>query len=196
MWVEGRGHLPGQLVVVSGPSGSGKSSVLRQALLHPGVNARLSVSATTREPRPGECDGVDYYFLTQNDFREAIGRGEFLEWAEYGPNLYGTPARPVYDALAEGMTVVLEIEVLGALQIRQHAPGALFVFIRTPTFRILEERLRGRGTETEASVLRRLRKARQELAEAHWYDVQIINDEFHRCVAEFVTTLSNVGPGG
>src|SRR3954452_13935296 len=134
MWVQGWGQLPGQLVVVSGPSGCGKSTVIRRALEHPDINVQLSVSATTREPRPGERDGVNYHFMNREQFVAARGRGEFLEWAEYNDQFYGTPARPVYDALASGRSVLLEIEVQGALQIRDSAPSALFVFIRTPRF--------------------------------------------------------------
>ena len=196
MWVEGWGHLPGQLVVVSGPSGSGKSSILRSVLKDPEVNVRLSVSATTREPRPGESPGVDYEFMDPDEFLAARDHGEFLEWAEYNHHHYGTPSTPVYNALAAGLSVLLEIEVNGARQIRQHAPSSLFVFIKTPSFRNLEERLLKRGTETEASTLRRLRKAREELAEAHWYDEILINDDFEACVARFITLLKNYQVGG
>lgn len=196
MWLEGKGRVPGQLVVVSGPSGSGKSTVVRRALGHPGLRAQLSVSATTRAVRSGERDGVDYYFLPPEEFRSAVARGDFLEWAEYNANLYGTPAAPVYRALTEGQSVLLEIEVEGAKQVRDRAPGALFVFIRTPTFRILEERLRGRGTETDEVVFRRLRKGRQELAEAHWYDIQLVNDDLDGCVEQFVDVLRSYGCGG
>ena len=196
MWVEERGELPGHLVVVSGPSGSGKSSVLRQVVRRADLNVSVSVSATTREARLGERHGVDYYFLERVAFQEAVDRGEFLEWAEYNGHFYGTPSRPVHDSLSAGKSVILEIEVQGALQVRHHSPGALFVFVRTPAFNILEARLRGRGTETEASILRRLRKAREELAEAHWYDVQLVNDAFDRCVEEFTAILKSQGCGG
>jgi guanylate kinase len=195
MWVEGWGQLRGQLVVVSGPSGSGKSTVIRRALEHPGINIQLSVSATTREPRPGERDGVNYHFMSREEFEAARRSGEFLEWAEYNDQLYGTPAKPVYEALASGRSVLLEIEVQGALQIRDSAPSGLFVFIKTPTFRELERRLRLRGTEDEPSILRRLRKARAELAEAQWYDVQLINDDLGRCVEEFLVALKSNGCG-
>ena len=104
MWVEGWGHLPGQLVVVSGPSGSGKSSVIRRVLETGRLNLQLSISATTRDPRPGETDGVDYYFMTATSFEDAVGRGEFLEWAEYNGNFYGTPATPVYQ-MSQGREV-------------------------------------------------------------------------------------------
>lgn len=196
MWVEGWGELPGQLVVVSGPSGSGKSSLVREALNRADLNVRLSVSATTRPPRPGEVEGVDYYFTDVDAFRESIARDEFLESAEYNLNLYGTPARPVFEALAGGRSVLLEIEVQGALQVRQKAPSALFVFVRAPTFRDLEVRLRGRGTETDATFFGRLRKARQELAEAHWYDIQIVNDDFETSADAFVEVLKTFGRGG
>jgi guanylate kinase len=196
MWVEGRGQLPGQLVVVSGPSGCGKSTVIRRALDRPELAVRLSVSATTRPARPGEKEGVDYFFLSSAAFQDAIDRGEFLEWAEYNQNRYGTPAGPVYEALAAGQSVLLEIEVQGAKQVRQHAPSALFVFIRTRTFRVLEQRLRARGTETDDVVFRRLRKGREELAEAHWYDHQLCNDDLDDCVETFVQILKENGCGG
>jgi guanylate kinase len=196
MWVEGWGHLPGQLVVVSGPSGCGKSTIIRSALDRPGLAVQLSVSATTRARRPGETQGIHYYFMDVDQFEAMRDRGEFLEWAEYNERYYGTPAIPVYQALSAGRSVLLEIEVNGALQVRRHAPGALFVFIRTPTFRALEERLRARGTEDDATILRRLRKAREELAEAHWYDVQLVNDDFDGCLDQFVQVLKDNGCGG
>lgn len=196
MWVDGLGHLPGQLVVVSGPSGCGKSSVIRSALEGGGLNARLSVSATTRAPRPGELEGVDYEFMSVDAFLAYRDEGRFLEWAEYNGNSYGTPKKTVYETLATGKSVILEIEVHGALLVREQSPTALFVFIKTPTFRVLEERLRHRGTETEAVILRRLRTARKELAEAHWYDHQIVNDDFDACVEQFTRLLSDSGCGG
>jgi len=196
MWVEGWGDLPGQLVVVSGPSGGGKSSVVRAALESRGLNAQLSVSATTRERRAGEEHGVDYHFMTFADFREQQGRQGFLEFAEYNANLYGTPAQPVCQALQAGQSVILEIEVQGALQVRDSAPTAFFLFIKTPSFRTLEARLRGRGTETGPSILQRLKAARAELAEAHWYDHVLVNDDFDRCVHDFIRVLKENGCGG
>jgi len=165
MWVEGWGHLPGQLVVVSGPSGCGKSSLIRRV-------------------------------YETEQFTDSRDRRDLLEHATYNNRFYGTPARPVFQNLKEGHSVLLEIEVEGAKQVREHAPTALYVFIRTPTFRVLEERLRSRGTETEPSIHRRLQAARHELAEAHWYDVQIVNDDFDRCVEEFTTLLKANGCGG
>ncbi len=197
MWVAGRGELKGQLVVVSGPSGCGKTSLIRRALEHPAMKGLvLSVSATTRQPRPGEQDGVHYHFMNPEEFGKARTDKKFLEDAEYNGNCYGTPEKPVFDALAAGKSVLLEIEVAGALQVRSIAPSAFFVFIRTPTFRILEQRLLRRGTETETTIHRRLCKAREELAAAHWYDVQLINDDLDRTVEEFVSALRSNGCGG
>jgi guanylate kinase len=196
MWLAGRGELKGQLVVVSGPSGCGKTTLIHHARQDPALRGlELSVSATTRPQRAGEQDGRDYHFLTRERF-QAVRDVEFLEWAEYNGYYYGTPARPVLDSLAAGRSVLLEIEVQGALQIRATAPSALFVFVRTTTFRVLEERLRRRGTEDDATIHRRLKKAREELAEAHWYDVQLINDDLDRSVGEFVAALRANGSGG
>lgn len=196
MWIEGWGDLPGQLVVVSGPSGSGKSSVIRAALGSGVLNARLSVSATTRERRPGEQDGVDYHFITSDEYTQKRLSGGFLEWAQYGANFYGTPSLPVYQALQAGQSVILEIEVQGALQVRSSAPTAYFLFIKAPSFRALEERLRGRRTEPEEVILQRLRAARAELAEAHWYDHVLVNDDFDRCVGDLIRLLKENGCGG
>lgn len=196
MWVEGRGDLPGQLVVVSGPSGSGKSSLLRSVLSYPSLNTRLSVSATTRPPRPGEVPGLDYHFMTREAFLESKKQGGFLESAEYNDRLYGTPAKPVYEALGQGHSVLLEIEVQGALQVRRQAPSALFVFIKAPSFRELENRLKWRGTETDATLINRLRRAREELAEAHWYDVQLVNDNLGRCAEELIAILKTFRDAG
>jgi guanylate kinase len=196
MWVDGWGDLPGQLFVVSGPSGCGKSSVIRAALESGRLNAGLSVSATTRARRPGETEGVDYHFLTIGEFDRLRADNGFLESAEYNLNRYGTPATPVYEALKEGRSLILEIEVVGALQVRSRAPAAFFLFIKTPSFRTLEARLRARGTETDEAILRRLRKGREELAEAHWYDHVLINDSFDTCVDEFIGVLRSNGCGG
>ena len=196
MWVEGWGELPGQLVVVSGPSGSGKSSVLRAALATGALKARRSVSATTRAPRPGETPGVDYHFMGVEQFEEVKKARGFLESAQYNGNWYGTPAEPVYQALASGQSVVLEIEVQGALQVRRSAPSSFFLFIKAPSFKELERRLRGRGTETEQVLFRRLCRAREELAEADWYDCVLVNDDFDRCVDEFIRVLNENGCGG
>jgi guanylate kinase len=196
MWVEGWGHLPGKLVVLSGPSGSGKSTLLRLALERLDGPVRLSVSATTRSPRPGERDGLDYVFMDRQEFLDAQSRGEFLEHAEYNKNFYGTPSRPAFEAMARGECVVLEIEVKGALQIREKAPSALFVFVDVPRFSVLEDRLRARGTEDEPAIHRRLVRARWERDHAHCYDEYLINDDLDQAVDALVEILRRNRCGG
>ncbi len=193
MWVEGWGALPGRLIVVSGPSGSGKSTLIRRLVERPELRVRLSVSATTRAPRPGEHPGVDYWFLTAEEFHAARERGDFLEWAEYNQHLYGTPRPAVLRELAAGWNVILEIEVQGALQVRQMAPTSFFLFIKAPSFAVLEQRLLARGTEQAADLHRRLVRAREELAQAHWYDVQVINDDIDRAVQQLADIIAHYG---
>lgn len=196
MWIEGWGDLPGHLVVVSGPSGSGKSTLVRRALSQPEVRAVLSVSATTRSPRPGEIDGEDYFFVSKEKFLDLLDRGDLFESAEFSGNLYGTPKGPVFEVLRTGGSVLLEIEVQGALQVRDHVPSALFVFIDAPRFWELETRLRARGTESEAEIHRRLVRARQERDHAHCYDVVLINDDLEQTTERLVNLLVEHGCGG
>jgi guanylate kinase len=196
MWIEGFGRLPGNLIVISGPSGAGKSTIIGRLLEQPGLCLRMSVSATTRAPRAGEIDGTHYFFATRDEFLEDIQRGAFLEYATYNNHLYGTPLRPLYEWMSAGESVILEIEVEGARQVREKAPLALFVFIDVPEFAALEPRLRARGTEDDAAIHRRLVHARRESAERHWYDVRIVNDDPDRAVAELVAVLRNHGCGG
>ena len=175
----------GLVVVVAGPSGVGKGSVhrgVRDAL----PDSALSVSVTTRPPRAGEVDGVDYRFVDREAFQEMIEGHDLLEWAEYAGNLYGTPRTPVVAEVAQGNVVVLDIEVQGAVQIKETLPGALLVFLVPPSFEELERRLRGRGTEDEATIRRRLMVAREEIAEQDAFDVVVVNDDLDRCVAEVV----------
>jgi guanylate kinase len=179
----------GLLVVVAGPSGVGKGSVhtrLRAAL----PDAWLSVSVTTRPPRAGERDGSDYRFVEVAAFEELVREGELLEWAEYAGHLYGTPFAPVSEAIAEGAVVLLDIEVKGALQVKQRVPGALLVFLAPPSFEELERRLRGRGTEDDASVRRRLEVARREVALQDRFDVVVVNDDLERCAAQVLEAVA------
>ncbi len=181
--------LPGRLVVLSGASGAGKSSLAIEALSRPGLKAVRSISATTRSPRGAERDGVDYYYVTRDQFERDIAEGRFLEWAEVHGHFYGTPIRPVCERLAEGTCVVLVIDVQGALQVRERAPRALLVFVNCPNLGILERRLRDRGTDDEATIARRLANARDEIAMAGRYDEQLINDDLGRAVDAFVAIL-------
>jgi guanylate kinase len=190
------GGLAGRLVVVSGPSGSGKSTLVRRALGRPELRAELSVSATTRAPRPGEEHGREYYFLTRPAFEEARARGEFLECAEVHGNLYGTPAAPVRAALELGRCVILEIDVQGALLVRQRVPSALLVFVNVPSFAELEARLRARATESEDTIARRLANARWEFDQAGRYDRQVMNRELGQAVDDLVALLTRHGCGG
>ena len=182
----------GRLVVLTGPSGVGKGTVVAEVRrLRPDL--WVSVSATTRAPRPGEVDGVAYHFWDADRFARTIEAGGFLEWAEFAGNRYGTPLAEVQARLAAGQPVLLEIELKGARQVRAAAPDALMVFLSPPSFAELEERLRGRGTEDEAAISRRLERARAEMAAACEFDVVVINDDVVRAARELVDFLEDPG---
>jgi guanylate kinase len=166
----------GQLIIITGPSGVGKGTLVR-ALLARHRDLHLSVSATTRPPRPGEIDGKDYYFMSKDQFEAQIQAGEFLEWAEYAGNYYGTPRSKVEAQIQQGKTVILEIEVVGARAVKQRVPTALRVFILPPCVSELERRLRSRGQDAEAAIARRLERAQAEIAASHEFDRQIVNDD-------------------
>lgn len=179
-----------RLFVVSGPSGVGKGTLvalLRERLTRLG----LTVSATTREPRPGEVDGVSYHFLDDAEFERRVGEGEFLEWAWVHGHRYGTLRSEVERVLSEGRSVVLEIDVQGALSVRASHPEAVLVFIEPPSPEELERRLRGRGTEDEASIERRLANAHREMSYADRYDVRIVNDDLERAVDELAHVIDS-----
>jgi guanylate kinase len=188
--------LPGKLIVVSGPSGSGKTTIVRRVVARPDVRARLSVSGTTRGPRPGEVDGREYYFLMRDPFEAAARRGEFLEWAQVHGHLYGTPAGPVRESLARGECVILEIDVQGGKQVLERYPATVLVFVNTPDWDSLEGRLRGRLTEDEATIGRRLENARREIAEGERYHHRIINEDLDRAVDDLASLLHRLGCGG
>jgi guanylate kinase len=179
----------GLLVVIAGPSGVGKGTVherVRAAL----PDAMLSVSVTTRPPRAHERDGIDYHFVDLDTFERFVHDGELLEWAEYAGNLYGTPRAPAAEAVAAGKVVVLDIEVQGALQVKERVPDALLVFLLPPSFEELERRLRTRGTEDDTAVEQRLATARMEIATQHEFDVAVVNDDLDRCVAQVLAAIT------
>ena len=173
----------GLLIVLSGPSGAGKSTVIG-GLLKRRDDIRFSVSATTRDPRPGEEDGRDYYFRTREEFLRMIDKNSFLEYAEYVGNYYGTPAGPVDQCLEAGYNVLLDIEVQGAAQVMERRPDAVSVFLCPPSLQELERRLRGRSTDSEEKIKGRLDKAVQEIGRMPTYNYTIINDVAEDAVRE------------
>ena len=177
-----------RLTVLSGPSGVGKGSVIAAVRRrHPHV--WLSVSVTTRRPRPGEVDGVQYHFLDQAEFDRMVAAGELLEHAHYAGSSYGTPRRPVEDRIAEGVPALLEIELQGARQVRTAMPDAQLVFLAPPDFDELARRLTGRGTEDPDRVRRRLDLARIELAAEDEFDVVVVNDDLEAAADRLVALL-------
>jgi guanylate kinase len=184
---------PARLTVLSGPSAVGKGTVMAAVRYrHPEV--WVSVSCTTRAPRPGELEGVQYHFMSPPDFDHMVQRGEFLEWAEYAGNRYGTPRQPVLDKLSQGVPAVLEIELQGARQIKQLMPEAQFVFLAPPSWTELERRLIGRGTEPVDVRWARLDQAKVELDAEHEFDITIVNGEVGRAADELVELIRSPRP--
>ena len=179
----------GNLFVISGPSGAGKGTLVAR-LLEEVPDTWVSVSATTRRPRPGEEEGISYYFLDREDFLALADEGGFLEWAEYAGNCYGTPLASVQREMAAGKQVILEIEVQGALQVKEKMPEAHLVFIEPPSLEELERRLRGRGTETDDVVRKRMDTALVELSHKMEYDIRLVNDNLGEAVAQLVAYVN------
>ncbi len=178
----------GKLIVLTGPSGVGKGTLLKSLIArHPQLY--LSVSMTTRQPRLGEVEGRDYYFTTVAKFQQMIAAGQFLEWAEYAGNFYGTPKQPVLEAIEQGKTVVLEIELQGARQIANNFPEALRIFILPPSIATLEQRIRARDLDDPAAIAKRLERAKQELAAVSEFDWQIVNDDLGEALQKIETAI-------
>jgi guanylate kinase len=173
----------GRLTLIAGPSGVGKGTLVARLLeRHPRI--WLSVSATTRAPREGEQEGVNYVFLSREEFEARVAAGGFLEWAEFAGNFYGTPRQPLEAKLAEGRPVLLEIELEGARQVRRSFPAGVQLLVKPPSFAELERRIRGRGTDAEAAIERRLERARVELAAEAEFDAVLVNDDLELALAE------------
>lgn len=173
----------GKLFVISGSSGVGKGTLLKRfAAKNPDI--KLSISYTTRAPRPGEVDGVNYFFITKEKFQSDIKNGDFLEWAEFSGNYYGTKYEFVEKTLNRSESLILEIETQGALQIMEKYPDAVFIFILPPSLNELETRLRGRGTETEEAILKRLSVVKAELEISKQFTYRVINDSIEKALDE------------
>lgn len=188
---EGRGHV----FVIAAPSGTGKTTLCRR-ILEADEGLQISVSHTTRRPRAGERDGVDYHFVGTPEFRALNDQKAFLEHAEYGGNNYGTSWRSIEDPLAAGRDVVLEIEVQGAAQVRDRMPSACLIFLLPPSLAVLEGRLRGRKTDDEAVIQRRMAHVDNELRAARLFDYAIVNDELEQAVRDVLEVIEAVRAGG
>jgi guanylate kinase len=182
------GKQEGKLIVLSGPGGVGKSTVAKA--LKSSSPFFVSVSATTRSPRFNEVEGIDYHFLSHEEFEQAISRDEFLEWAEFAGNRYGTPRRAVEDALRDGRNVLLEIEIAGAKQVKEKMQEALLVFLEPPTWEELVSRLEGRGTDSAERRAARLALAQDEMAAASFFDRVVVNEEVEKVVATLIEFAS------
>ena len=180
----------GKILIVSGPSGCGKSTVLA-ALFEKLPKYYFSVSATTRPPRPGETDGVDYHFISVQEFEEMIENDELLEHAQFVGNYYGTPLKPIYEYSRKGYTVILDIEINGFLQVKEKLPEAESVFIIPPSLEELERRLRSRGTESEDKIKQRMDTAESQMSYAELYDHIVINDDVCRAADEIFNIINS-----
>ncbi|MBR0512307.1 MAG: guanylate kinase [Ruminococcus sp.] len=177
----------GRLIVLSAPSGCGKGTMLEEILKD--KSFAVSVSATTRAPREGEKDGVNYHFLSREDFEQRIADGKFIEHAEYCQNLYGTLSSEVDGRLQQGLNVILEIEPQGAMKIREKRPDAIFIFIVPPSVSELRRRLKKRGTETDEVIEERVSKAAWEISQAEKYDYVIVNDALEDAISDFFAVI-------
>lgn len=177
----------GMLIVISGFSGVGKGTAVKKLVEKYGYS--LSVSATTRAPREGEVDGVDYHFKTVEEFEQLIDYNGFIEWAQYVENYYGTPKKFVEDGLSKGQDVILEIEVQGAMHIKEQYPDAVLIFITAPDAATLKSRLEGRGTEDDKVIAKRLKRAFEETDDMVSYDYLVVNDDLETCVDDIHSVI-------
>ncbi len=184
--------MKGHLYIVAGCSGVGKGTLLK-LFLKENPEIKLSISATTRNPRQGEEDGVSYFFVSKEDFQKSIDNDEFLEWAEFSGNFYGTKKSFVEKTLAKGIDLILEIEVQGAKQVKEKMPEATSIFIMPPSLEDLEKRLRGRHTESEEAIQKRLNAAAREIEAGKNFDYQIINDNIEEALANMQKIFNNKG---
>ena len=180
----------GKLIVISGASGVGKGTVLG-LVMKARSDLSFSVSATTRDPRPGEVDGVHYYFITKERFEEMISQGQFLEYDAHAANYYGTPRGQAEEKMAKG-PVLLDIEPKGAKQVKDAAADAVLIFIMPPSMEELERRLRGRGDTPEDQIQMRMERAVWEMEQRSWYDYVVVNDDAQRCADEILNIISNM----
>ncbi|MEG1163171.1 MAG: guanylate kinase [Anaerovoracaceae bacterium] len=171
----------GKLFIISGPSGAGKGTICKQLVDE--TDVKVSVSMTTRNPRPGEEDGISYYFTSQDDFRAKIENGGLLEYAEVYGNFYGTPKQQVIDRLSQGIDVVLEIDIQGALKVKESYPNGVFIFILPPSMAELRKRITGRGSETEEAINLRLGETLKEVSYIDKYDYCVVNGELEEAVS-------------
>lgn len=187
--------MRGKLIVVSGPSGAGKSTLIRSSL-DAVPELAYSVSATTRDPREGEVGGRDYLFLSREEFEDWIEAGRFLEWAEYSNNLYGTPEDRVNELLKDGYSVILEIELQGAREVRRKRSDAVMVFVRTPSLEETRRRLSVRATETSEALENRMRTAVREVAARDEFDREIVNGDPDTAREDMISLMTNIARGG
>lgn len=177
-----------KLYVISGSSGVGKGTVLK-GFMERNPEFMLSVSCTTRKPRTGEVDGINYFFLTKEEFQDCIDNDKFLEWAEFAGNRYGTKKKYIKKCLDEGKDIILEIDTQGALQVKKRMPEAVLIFIAPPSLDVLENRLRGRHTEDEETIQKRLNEVKEELKRAENFDYKVVNDDLSRAISELETII-------
>lgn len=180
--------MKGRLFVISGPSGVGKGTVVGR-ILNEGENLFLSVSATTRQKREGETEGINYYFKSKEEFSGMVSNNEFLEWASFCENSYGTPKGPVFKMLEEGKDVILEIEIQGAMQVKKNMPECILIFIAPPSVDELKNRLKGRGTESDDVIKLRVETAIGELKVAKEYDYIVVNDVLEKATEDVLSII-------